>query len=77
MKNTNHSDNACQVLASGEIVVDRPQSHIRSDERNAVLLALARTSSETQQFIEREVIFERDMGGVSRCVATDGSDDIV
>lgn len=76
MINTHYSDSACQVLASGEIVVDRPQSHIRSEDRKAVLLALAQTSSGNQQFVEREVIFDRDMG-VSRCVATDGSDDIV
>ena len=63
-------------LASGEFVVHGSSSHVRSDESLAVLHAIARISSDNQPHIEREVVFDDDIG-VSRCIATNVSDDII
>jgi hypothetical protein len=63
-------------LASGEFVVHGAPSHVRSEESLAVLHAIARISSDDQPHIEREVVFDDDIG-VSRCIATHVADDIV
>lgn len=68
--------NVLGILQSGEIVVDRFNSHAHNAVSVLLPEALARIDSQGEGFIEREVDFGRVIGE-SICVATTASDQII
>lgn len=64
------------TLASGELVVDRYNSHIKTSDIDSVFVALNRVSSEGRQFLEQEVIFPKSVG-LTACVSTTSVDEII
>lgn len=70
--------NPLNRLASGEIVIDRPNSHLGSDltTQKAVVEAIAQIKSNNRDFIEAEVAFEHVVGSTI-CVPTSEHDIIV
>jgi len=63
-------------LASGELVVDREPSHVKSSDMYTIIRALCRVSSNYRQFIEEEITFPGEIG-FTACVETCADDDIV
>lgn len=63
-------------LKSGEVVVDRYNSHLHNSAARILPDALARIDSKGRQFLAEEVDFDRLIGGTS-CVATGPRDIIV
>lgn len=63
-------------LASGELVVDRPNSHLQPTVVNVLPEALGRLNSQGRQFFKEEVSFTKEVGETI-CVATDERDEIV
>lgn len=66
-------------LGSGEVVIDRPNSHVATTHQTVLSLlgeALSRIYSEGRQFIAEEVDLGRIVGETI-CVATSDTDEIV
>jgi hypothetical protein len=63
-------------LNSGEIVVDRPNSHLHDGVWSLLPEALGKIDSERKAFIEEEIRFGRVVGNTA-CVTTTDGDDIV
>ena len=63
-------------LLSGEVVVDRPNSHLREDAAHYLSDALARINSAGRNFIAEEVDFGQPIGETI-CVRTTESDQII
>ena len=63
-------------LKSGEVVVDRYNSHLHADAAFHLLEAFARIDSEGRSFFVEEVFFDRPIGETI-CVTTTAGDQIV
>lgn len=63
-------------LASGELVVDRHQSHLHESVLPHLPAALVQINSEGRRFLIEEIEFDRIVGE-SVCVQTTGADEIV
>ena len=63
-------------LASGELVKDRPNSHLQPEVVSVLPKALGRINSQGRQFFKEEVFFFEEVGDTI-CVVTDERDEIV
>lgn len=63
-------------LGSGEMVTDRPNSHLHEGVQKVLSEALSRIESAGRDFFETEVVFDRVIGR-AECVETKASDKVV
>jgi hypothetical protein len=64
------------TLGSGQLVIDRPQSHIHESVRAILPETFSKVNLTTEQFVVKQIDFDRVVGETT-CVVTSSDDQIV